>query len=308
MESLNYNHLHYFRMVAREGGLVAAAKALRLSHPTLSAQIHALEERLGERLFARVGRKLVLTDIGHLTFRYADEIFGLGRELLGSVEGRSGGKPLRLDVGIVDVLPKLVVRHLLKPALDLTQPVRLVCREGDFQRLLGALAQHDLDIVIGDSPVPSGSAVRAHNHLLGQSTVGFFAVPSLARAFRGGFPGSLNGAPMLLPSQGVTLRRSLNQWFDRHDIRPRVVAEFDDSALLKVFGADGIGVFPAPETVAEELRVRYGATYLGQADEVLERYYAISAERRIKHPAVMAIAQAAQHEVFGTRRPSPRGR
>jgi LysR family transcriptional activator of nhaA len=299
MESLNYHHLHYFWVVAREGGLVAAAKSLRLSHPTLSAQIHALEERLGEKLFTKVGRKLVLTDVGRVTLRYADEIFTLGRDLVDAVAGRNPDKLLSLDVGIVDVLPKLVVRRLLKPALDLVQPVRLVCHEGDFERLLGALAQHDLDIVIADSPVPSGSVVRAHNHLLGESTVGFFAAPSLARAFRAGFPGSLDGAPMLLPTQGVTLRRSLNQWFDRHGVRPHIVAEIQDSALLKVFGADGLGVFPAPKAVSEELRVRYQAACLGDADGVVERFYAISAERRIKHPAVVAIAQAARIEVFG---------
>jgi LysR family transcriptional activator of nhaA len=304
MGSLNYHHLYYFWVVAREGGLVAAAKRLRLSHPTLSAQIHALEERLGEKLFTKVGRKLVLTDIGRVTLRYADEIFTLGRDLVDAVQGRNPDKLLSLDVGIVDVLPKLVVRRLLKPALDLVPPVRLVCYEGDFERLLGALAQHDLDIVIGDSPVPSGSAVRAHHHLLGESAVGFFAAPSLAKAFRAGFPGSLDGAPMLLPTQGVTLRRSLNQWFDRHGIRPHIVAEFQDSALLKVCGADGLGVFAAPTTVTEELRSRYRAAHLGDADGVVERFYAISAERRIKHPAVIAIAQVARHEVFGAVSPA----
>ncbi|MBN2576132.1 MAG: transcriptional activator NhaR [Deltaproteobacteria bacterium] len=311
MDTLNYHHLHYFWVVVREGGLVAAAKALRLSHPTLSAQIHALEDRLGEKLFAKVGRKLALTDVGRVTFRYADEIFTLGRDLVDAVAGRNPDKLLSLDVGVVDVLPKMVVRRLLKPALDLVQPVRLVCREGDFERLLGALAQHDLDIVIGDSPVPSGSAIRAHNHLLGESAVGFYAAPSLAKAFRAGFPGSLDDAPMLLPTQGVTLRRSLNQWFDRHGIRPHVVAEFQDSALLKVFGAEGLGVFPAPKTVSEDLRIRYQVAYLGDADGVIERFYAISAERRIKHPAVVAIAQAARHEVFGATppaRPSSRAR
>jgi LysR family transcriptional activator of nhaA len=249
-----------------------------------------------------------LTEVGHVTFRYADEIFDLGRELVDAVQGRSGDKPLRLVVGVVDVLPKLVVSRLLKPALDLAQPVRLVCYEADFARLLGALAQHELDIVLGDSPVPSGSTVRAHHHLLGESPVGFFATPALAKAFRAGFPGSLDGAPVLLPTSRMTLRRSLDQWFDRHGLRPRIVAELDDSALLKVLGADGIGVFPAPEAVAEELKVRYQAAYLGQADGVVERFYAISAERRIKHPAVVAIAQAAQHEVFDVPPRRARGR
>jgi LysR family transcriptional activator of nhaA len=298
MNLLNYNHLQYFWVVAREGGLVAAAKSLRLSHPTLSAQIHALEDRLGAKLFTKVGRRLVLTDLGRVTLQYAEEIFSLGRELMDTVEGRSTDKPLRLDVGVIDGLPKLIVHRLLKPALALAQPVRLVCHEGDFNRLLGSLAQHELDIVIGDSTVPSGSPIRAHHHLLGESPVSFFAVPSLAKTFRAGFPASLDGAPMLLPTQGVSLRRSLNQWFDSHGIRPQVVAEFDDSALLKVFGSEGIGVFPAPQAVAQDIRAHYGATLLGEVAGVVERFYAISIERRIRHPAVVAISQAAQHEVL----------
>jgi LysR family transcriptional regulator, transcriptional activator of nhaA len=298
MDALNYHHLLYFRAVAREGGLVAAARSLRLSHPTLSAQIHALEDRLGEKLFTRVGRKLALTEAGRLALRYADEIFSLGRELVETVQGPGTDKPLRLDVGIVDVLPKLLVRRLLKPALDLPQPVRLICHEGAFDRLMGELAQHNLDIVIADSPVPSGSAVRAHHHLLGESAVGLFAAPALAKAYRAGFPHSLDGAPMLLPTESLTLRRSLTAWLDKHGIRPRIVAEFDDSALLKVFGADGIGIFPASEVVADEIKTQYQAAYLGRANGVVERFYAISAERRIKHPAVIAITQAAQQEVF----------
>jgi LysR family transcriptional regulator, transcriptional activator of nhaA len=298
MEALNYHHLLYFRAVAREGGLVAAARTLRLSHPTLSAQIHALEDRLGEKLFTKVGRKLVLTEQGRLTLRYADEIFDLGRELVETVQGRATDQPMRLTVGIVDVLAKLLVRRLLTPALDLPQAVRLVCHEGPFERLLGDLAQHHLDIVIADSPVPSGSPIRAHHLLLGESAVGLFAAPALAKAYRTGFPHSLDGAPMLLPTETLTLRRSLNAWLDKHDIHPRVVAEFDDSALLKVFGAEGVGVFPAPDAVSDELEAAYQVERLGRAEGVVERFYAISAERRIKHPAVMAIAQAAQHEVF----------
>jgi LysR family transcriptional activator of nhaA len=298
MDTLNYHHLLYFRAVAREGGLVAAAKSLRLSHPTLSAQIHALEHRLGEKLFTKVGRKLALTELGRLALRYADEIHGLGRELVETVQGRGTDKPMRLHVGIVDVLPKLVVRRLLKPALELPQPVRLICHEGPFERLLGDLAQHDLDIVIADSPVPSGSAIRAHHHLLGESAVGLFAAPALARAYRAGFPRCLDGAPMLLPTEQLTLRRSLAAWLDRHGIRPHVVAEFDDSALLKEFGAEGLGVFPAPAAVADELAAASAAEHLGQAEGVVERFYAISAERRIKHPAVIAISEAAQRDVF----------
>jgi LysR family transcriptional activator of nhaA len=310
MESLNYNHLFYFWVVAREGGLVPAARSLHLSHPTLSAQIHALEDRLGEKLFAKAGRKLALTEIGRLAFRYADEIFGLGRELVEAVRGKTAGA-VRLDVGVVDVLPKLVVRRLLGPALDLAEPVRLVCHEGGFDRLLADLAQHTLDIVIADSPVPSGSPVRAHHHLLGESAVGFFAAPSLAEAYRQGFPGSLDGAPMLLPAESLTLRRSLNQWLGRHDLHPHVVAEFEDSALLKVFGADGLGIFAAPQTVAQAIQDHYGVEQIGTADGVVERFYAISAERRIANPAVLAISQAARLEVFAppqAPRPKPGAR
>jgi LysR family transcriptional activator of nhaA len=301
MDILNYQHLRYFWVVAREGGLVPAGKVLHLSHPTISAQIHALEDRLGEKLFVKVGRRLELTDVGRVTLRYAEEIFGLGRELVDTVQGLGTGKPARLDVGITDVLPKLMVRRLLQPALTLPEPVRLVCREGTFDRLLADLAQHALDIVIADAPVPPGGAIRAHTHLLGECGVGFFGVPALARKYRRGFPGSLNGAPLLLPTEGLTLRRSLNQWFDRQGIRPRIIAEFEDSALLKVFGADGLGIFPAPKAVAREVIAHYGVRPLGDAGGIVERYYAISVERRLRNPAVLAISRAAHQEVFAVR-------
>lgn len=299
MEWVNYHHLLYFWVVAREGGLVPAGKVLRLSHPTLSAQIHSLEEQLGEKLFTKVGRKLTLTDAGRVVFRYADEIFTLGREMVDTVKGRSTGQPLRLNVGVADVVPKLVVRRLLQPALGLSEPVRLVCRENTFERLLADLALHALDIVISDSPVPSGSSVRAFNHLLGETGVSFFGTRALVSAYKRGFPRSLNGAPVLLPLEDLTLRRALNQWFDRHDIKPRVVAEFEDSALLNVFGADGLGLFPAPSVIEGETMIQYGVELLGRTDEVRERFYAVSVERRLKHPAVVAISNVARREIFG---------
>jgi LysR family transcriptional regulator, transcriptional activator of nhaA len=302
MEWLNYHHLHYFWVVAREGGLVQAGKVLHLSHPTLSAQIHALEDSLGEKLFSKVGRKLVLTEMGRVVFRYAEEIFGLGREMMGTVKGRSTGHPLRLDVGIADAIPKLVVRRLLQPALALGEPVRMICHEDSHEKLLADLALHALDIVIADAPVPPGSHVRAFNHLLGDTGVSFFATPALARKYRRGFPRSLNGAPMLLPLAELPLRRSLNQWLDRHDIQPRVIAEFEDSALLNVFGSDGVGVFAAPRVVAKEIAAQYGVRVVGHAEQVRERFYAISIERRLKHPAVVAISEAARHELFASRR------
>lgn len=298
MEWLNYHHLRYFWTVAREGSLVAAGKVLRLSHPTLSAQVHALEEQLGEKLFVRVGRRLALTEMGRVVYRYAEEIFSLGREMVDTVKGRASGQPLRLDVGIADVVPKLVVRRLLQPALSLPEPVRLVCYEGAYEKLLAELALHTLDIVISDAPVPPGSSVRAFNHLLGETAVSFFGTKSLASSYRRGFPKSLNGAPFLLPLESMTLRRSLNQWFDRHDIKPRVVAEFEDSALLKVFGADGVGIFPAPTVMETDVSRQYGVQVLGRASEVYERFYAISAERKLKNPAVVAITAAARHEIF----------
>jgi LysR family transcriptional activator of nhaA len=298
MEWVNYHHLLYFWVVAREGGLVPAGNVLRLTHPTLSAQIHALEDQLGEKLFTKVGRKLVLTEIGRVVFRYAEEIFTLGREMVDTVKGRSTGQPLRLDVGVVDVVPKLVVRRLMQPALSLSEPVKIVCYEGSYDALLADLALHTLDIVIADSPVPAGSSVRAFNHLLGETRVSFFGTQTLARTFKRGFPKSLDGAPMVLPLENSALRRMLNQWFDRHRVRPRVVAEFEDSALLKVFGADGVGLFTAPTVIEKEVCRQYGVAAIGRADDVKERFYAVSVERRLKNPAVVAISDAARQELF----------
>lgn len=298
MEWVNYHHLLYFWVVAREGGLVPAGRVLRLTHPTLSAQIHSLEDQLGEKLFTKVGRKLTLTEMGWVVFRYADEIFALGREMVDTVKGAPSGQPLRLNVGIADVVPKLVVRRLLQPAFNLPAPVRLVCYESSYEKLLADLALHSLDIVISDAPVPPGSSVRAFNHLLGETGTSFFGTRSLVNTYKRGFPGSLHDAPMLLPLESLILRRSLNQWFDRNDIKPRVIAEFEDSALLKVFGADGIGLFVAPTVVEKEVIAQYGVQLLGRTDEVRERFYALSVERRLKNPAVVAISDAARHELF----------
>jgi LysR family transcriptional regulator, transcriptional activator of nhaA len=301
MDWLNYHHLLYFWTVAREGGLVPAGKVLRLSHPTLSAQIHALEDALGEKLFVRVGRKLTLTETGRVVYRYAEDIFTLGREMVDTVKGRESGKPLRLNVGIADVVPKLVVRSLLQPALALPDRVRLVCYEDTYDKLLADLALHMLDIVISDAPVPPGSSVRAFNHMLGDTGVSFFATKEIAKTYKRKFPSSLEGAPLLLPLEGMLLRRSLNQWFDKHGIKPQVIAEFEDSALLKVFGADGVGIFPAPTVMEREVARQYGVQVLGRAPEVREQFYAISVERKLKNPAIVAISEAARHELFAGR-------
>jgi len=298
VEWLNYHHLLYFWVVAREGGLVPAGKVLRLSHPTLSAQIHALEGELGEQLFIKQGRRLALTEMGRVVYRYADEIFTLGREMLDTLQGRSSARGLRLDVGIADVVPKLIVRQLLQPALALAEPARLICHEDKYEKLLASLALHELDIVISDAPVPPGGSVRAFHHLLGETGISFFGSKPLAARHKRGFPHSLDGAPMLLPLENLTLRRLLNQWFERVGIRPRVVAEFEDSALLQVFGGDGVGVFAAPSVVEAQVIEQYGVQLIGRTDQVRERFYAISVERRLKNPAVVAICDAARHELF----------
>jgi len=301
MEWLNYHHLLYFWVVAREGGLGPAGQVLRLSHPTLSAQVKALEESLGEKLFTKVGRRLVLTETGRVVYRYADEIFTLGREMVDTVKGRAAGQPLRLVVGVVDSVSKLVVRRLLQPALNLPEPVRLVCREDSFERLLADLALHSLDLVISDSPVPPGSSIRAFHHLLGETGVTFFGTRRLAEAYRSGFPASLHEAPMLLPLESLTLRRALNPWFEKHGVRPRVAAEFEDSALMKAFGNDGVGVFPAPTVIEDEIVAQHDVQVIGRTEDVKERFYAISVERKLKNPAVVAILDGARHEMFARR-------
>jgi LysR family transcriptional activator of nhaA len=304
MEWLNYHHLLYFWLAARQGGITRAARTLRLAHPTVSGQIHALEDALGEKLLAREGRKLVLTEMGRVVYGYADEIFGLGRELLDTVKGRPTGRPLRLVVGIAEVVPKLVAKRLLDPARELAEPVQLVCREDKTDRLVAELAAGSLDVVLTDAPVQHGGRVRAYNHLLGESGVTFFAAPALAGRHRAGFPGSLDGAPALLPVAGTALRGALEAWFETRRIRPKVEAEFDDTALLKAFGQDGVGLFPAPTAIEAEVRRQYDVEVVGRIPEVRESFYAISPERRLKHPAVVAISAAARESFLmrpGTR-------
>jgi LysR family transcriptional activator of nhaA len=301
MEWLNYHHLLYFWTVVREGGVVRAAEKLHLSQPTISSQVRALEDMLGERLFTRVGRRLVPTDVGQVVFRYADEIFSLGRELVDTVRGRASGRPMRLVVGVADVVSKLIAYRLIAPALQLGAPVRIVCRENRADKLLAALALHEVDLVLSDSPVPPTVHVKAYNHLLGETSTTCFATPRLAARLRRRFPASLGGAPMLVPGDGTVLRRQLEDWFQQTGIRPAIVGEFDDSALMKVFGENGAGVFVAPSAIAAEIRREYRVAAVGEIESIRERFYAISYERRLKHPAVAAIAERARTEVF----PSP---
>jgi LysR family transcriptional activator of nhaA len=305
MEWLNYHHLLYFWTVAREGSVVKAAEQLRLTQPTISGQLRTLEESLGEKLFERAGRRLVLTDVGRVVYRYADEIFSIGRELLDTLNDRPTGRPYRLVVGVADVMPKVLVRRLLAPALALPEGVQLVCREDKTERLLAALSVHELDVVLADAPMGPQVSVKAFNHLLGESGVSLLAARPLAAKLKRGFPASLHQAPMLVPAEHTTLRRSIDQWLDARGVRPRVVAEFDDSALMKVFGQSGTGVFPAPAVVEQDVCRRYSLSVVGRLEDVRERFYAISVEKRLKHPAVVAISEAARHDLFGSAATSP---
>lgn len=294
MNWLNYHHLLYFHMVAKEGSVTAAALKLHLSQPTLSGQVRQLEESLGEKLFERRGRNLVLSEAGQVVYRYADEIFSLGRELTEAVKGRHNQRSPRFVVGVADVLPKLVVYRLLEPAMHMEGGIRLSVREESMERLLAALSAHELDLVLSDSPLPPTAGVKAWSHLLTESTVSFFAVPALAAKLRPGFPASLDRQPMLMPGETAALRRPLERWLENANLRPEVSAEIEDSALLKSFGGAGAGVFAAPTVLEAELCRQYQVEVVGRVEELKERYYAISVERRIRHPAVAAISAGAR--------------
>jgi LysR family transcriptional activator of nhaA len=296
--SLNYRHLLYFWTVAREGSISRASKVLHVTQPAISAQLHKLEQQLGEPLFAKQGRGLVLTDAGRMTLQYAEEIFSLGRELTETLRGRPTGKPMRFTVGVTDAFPKLLAYRLLAPALRMESPVHLVIHDDRPERLFAELSVQGVDLVLTDSPLPPTVQVRAYNHLLGECGVSFFAAPALAEAYSAGFPGSLDDAPVLLPTEGTTLRRSLAQWFESAGVRPRIVAEVGDSALLKTFGQAGIAIFVGPSAIEAEIRRQYNVSVIGRVEEIRERFYAISVERKLKHPAVLAISQAAREGLF----------
>jgi LysR family transcriptional activator of nhaA len=294
MEWMNYHHLLYFWAVAREGGLVRASEKLHLAQSTVSSQIRTFEDVLGQKLFARSGRRLVLTEIGRMVYGYADAIFGLGQELQDALRDRPAGRPLRVSIGVADVVPKLVAWRLINPALRLSEPVRIVCHEDRPDRLLAELAQHELDLIITDAPANPQVAVRSFSHLLGESDIAFYGHPTMAARFRRGFPNSLEGAPLLLPTTNTVLRRSLEQWFEARRIRPQIVGEFQDSALLMVFGQGASGLFPVHSLIADDVARQYGVRLVGQVHGVRERFYGITVERRLKHPAVVAICDRAR--------------
>ncbi|WP_257462338.1 transcriptional activator NhaR [Archangium lipolyticum] len=298
MSWLNYHHLLYFWTVARAGSIAKASQELHLAQPTISAQLKLLEESLGHKLFERQGRRLVLTDVGRTVLRYAEDIFRLGNELKNVVNGMPSGQGLRVAVGVTDVIPKLVAERLLQPAFDVSPDLRITCREGPLPQLLASLALHELDVVLADSPSPEPVSVRSFNHLLGKCGVSFFAAPRLAHLSKG-FPRSLDGAPVLLPSDASSVRRSLEMWFDSRGIHPVITGDFDDYALLTAFGQHGHGVFAAPSVIEQEVCRQFNVSVIGHTADIETCFYAISVERRLRHPAVVAIAETARSRLFG---------
>ena len=298
MRHLNYSHLHYFWTVAREGSIVRASHSLHLTPQTISGQLKLLDEAVGQALFNRVGRRLVLSDMGKVVFEYADEIFAVGAELASVVRGNHASGPKSLAVGIVNSMPKLIAERIIAPALTAEEPIRVRCHEASLEQLLSELAVHKLDLVLSDQPVPDGLNLKAYNHRLGASGLSFFVQRRQARRYRGRFPDSLSEAPMLLPSPNSALRRRLADWFENRQLSPRIVGEFDDSALLKAFGEAGAGVFAGPSVIEDEICRMYRTSVIGQTDEIRERFYAISPERRLKHTAVVLVTDIARSDLF----------
>ena len=295
---INFKHLRYFWVVATEGGVARASERLHLTPQTISGQIGLLEQQLGVKLFNRVGRNLELTESGRLVLSYADEIFSLGGELEDAIHQLPSDRPQLLRVGVVDVLPKSIALRILEPALQMGEAVRMVCREASLDVLLAELALHRLDLVLADRRIPSNISTRGYSHRLGECAVSFFAAPALRKTLGRSFPASLNGAPMLLPGSGTRLRAALEQWFDRQRLHPQVVAEFDDSALMKAFGQKGTGVFTAPSAIEKEVEKQFQVKTIGRVDELKEYFYAISIERRVTHPVVSAVVDAARESLF----------
>jgi LysR family transcriptional activator of nhaA len=298
---MNYKHLHYFWATAKAGGVMRAAEQLYTTPQTLSGQIKLLEDRLGRKLFRKKGRELELTEDGRVALAYAEDIFTLGGELEAALRDRRGSGPQLVEfrVGVADSVAKPVAYRLLEPALNLADPVHMVCHEWKFADLLAELALHRLDLVIADEPVSRRVSVQAFNHRLGTSTMSFFAAPSLVETLEGPFPACLNGTPMLIPSPASSVRSQFDAWLKRNRLAPRVIGEFDDGALMKAFGREGRGVFISPSVVENQTAQQYGVQILGRSEELVENFYAISVERRITHPCVAAITESARGELFG---------
>lgn len=298
MEWQNYNHLFYFWTIVKEGGVTRAAEKLRLAQSTISAQLALLEESFNEKLFQKEGRKLVLTETGQVVFRYTEEIFALGQEMRETLRGKPSGKSLQMVVGITDSLPKLIAYLLLQPAFSISESVYLNLKENNLSHLLAELALHQIDLVLSDTPFPSSLKIRAYNHLLGECGISFFATKKIREQYSKKFPSCLDGAPFLLPDHATLLRKNLDQWFEEKKIYPHFVAEFEDSALLKVFAQSGKGIFAAPTAIEKEIQKQYEVVLMGRTTEIVEQFYAISIERKLKHPGVVAICESARKKLF----------
>ena len=298
---MNFKHLHYFWVTAKAGGVMRASEQLHTTPQTLSGQIKLLEDRIGRKLFKKRGRQLELTDDGRVALGYAEEIFTLGSALEGAMRERHDGNTRVLDfrVGVADSVPKSVAYRLLEPAQAMDQAVRLICHEGKFPDLLATLALHRLDLVISDEPLSRQVSVKAFNHALGSSPMSFFCAPSLKPRLKGAFPHCLQGAPLLMPNPNSSVGKQIEAWLTRQQLHPRVVGEFDDAALLNAFGREGRGVFLSPSLLAEETVEQYGGEVIGSSDEIVEEFFAITVERRISHPCVATITNAARGTLFG---------
>ena len=298
MRHINYNHLQYFWAVAREGSIVAAAKLLHVTPQTISGQLKLLDESIGDSLFSRVGRRLVLTEQGHVVFRYADEIFSIGAELGSVLQGAGGADATILNIGVVSSMPKLIVERIIAPIFSAERPARIRCVDGSLEHLLAEVAIHRIDLVLSDQPLPRGLNLKAYNHHLGDSGLTFFAASGLAAGLRSKFPENLDRSPALLPSQNSALRRRIEAWFERENISPLITGEFDDSAMMKAFGEAGIGIFPAPTVIENEICRMYHSEVVGRTKDITEQFYAISPERRLRHPMVVHITESARTDVF----------
>ena len=291
---INFKHLHYFWMVAKQGSITKASEHLHITPQTISGQISLLEEQLGKDLFSKVGRNLALTDTGHMVLSYADEIFSLGNELEQSVRIASGDRTQLLRIGIADSIPKSIAYRLLAPAMSLEDPIRLVCKENSLEDLLGELALHKLDMIIADGPIPPHLAVRGFNHFLGECGTSFMAAPNLIEQVEGGFPACLRSAPFLIPSDQSLIQIQLLQWLEKHHLHPKIMGEFDDRALMKTFGQAGAGVFIVPSAIANEVAKQFKVEIIGSTEEIREQFFAIATEQRLSNPAIVAITDAAK--------------
>jgi len=297
MNWLNYHHLQYFWAVSQEGSVAKASEKLHVTPATISIQLRDLEKQLGVKLFRKAGRGLALTEMGTAVQSYANDIFATGQELLDMVHGRPGEGPILFRVGIKDVMPKLIAYQLLEPTLQTDQEIRVACHEGDVSRLIADLAIHKLDVVLSDTPIDPSMKVKAYSHLLGESDVVLVGTKDLAKKVRKDFPDSLNSTPILLPMKDTVLRRSLDIWFDENQIRPQIRGEFEDSAMMKIMGKAGVGVFPVTAIISEEVQAMYRVESIAKVPGVTERFYALSVERKIKHPAVLAISEVARKKL-----------